>query len=74
MENIKSDGYGLHTEEGLIRKRQEELQHAQDIRLHYEEKLEKANHLYLELLHAFENLEQNRLEPCRLVAYSFIFP
>lgn len=67
MQNIKSDGYGLHTEETLIRKRQEELQHAQDIRMHYEEKLEKANHLYLELLNAFESLEQNRLHAYKLV-------
>lgn len=65
MQNIKSDGYGLHTEEGLIKKRQEELQHAQDIRMHYEEKLEKANHLYLELLHVFESMDQNKSDSSR---------
>lgn len=33
----------------LIKKRKEELQHAQDIREHYERKLEKANNLYMEV-------------------------
>ena len=37
------------TEDAVIRKRKEELRHAQDIREHYVRKLEKTNNLYLEL-------------------------
>ena len=36
-------------EEELIRRRREELKHAQDVREHYERKLERANNLYMEL-------------------------
>ncbi|OQR71470.1 mitogen-activated protein kinase kinase kinase 12-like [Tropilaelaps mercedesae] len=40
---------GLEEEASLLlRKRKTELRHAQDIRLHYERKLERANKLYLE--------------------------
>ncbi|VDN14010.1 unnamed protein product [Dibothriocephalus latus] len=37
------------TEYDLIRRRKQELQHAQDIRRHYEEKLERVNKLYMDL-------------------------
>jgi len=33
----------------LIRRRKDELRHAQDVREHYERKLERTNNLYLEL-------------------------
>ncbi|KAH0947764.1 hypothetical protein HN011_002296 [Eciton burchellii] len=36
-------------EADLIRRREDELRHAQDIREHYERKLERTNNLYLEL-------------------------
>ena len=47
------------TEDAVIRKRKEELRHAQDIREHYVRKLEKTNNLYLELS-AFLNQLDNR--------------
>lgn len=42
----------------LIRKRDEELEHARDIREHYERKLEKANNLYMEVTALLLQLEQ----------------
>lgn len=42
----------------LIKKRKEELQHAQDIREHYERKLEKANNLYMEVTACMLQLEK----------------
>jgi len=42
----------------LIKKRQEELQHAQDIREHYERKLEKVNNLYMEVNACLLQLER----------------
>lgn len=39
-------------ESELIKKRKEELRHAQDIRLHYEERLDRVNHLYAALVAA----------------------
>lgn len=41
-----------------IRRREDELRHAQDIREHYQQKLEKTNNLYLELSSVFLQLEQ----------------
>lgn len=35
--------------EDLIRRRKDELRQAQDVREHYERKLERTNNLYLEL-------------------------
>ena len=49
-------------EEDLVFKRSEELRHAQDIRCHYEKKLEIANDLYLELSAALLQLEQREKE------------
>ncbi|KAL1117107.1 hypothetical protein AAG570_004435 [Ranatra chinensis] len=49
-------------EEELIKKRNEELKHAQDIREHYERKLERANDLYLELRAAMSQIEQRERE------------
>ncbi|XP_026809039.1 mitogen-activated protein kinase kinase kinase 13-A-like isoform X1 [Rhopalosiphum maidis] len=45
-------------EEDLIKKRKNELKHAQDIREHYERKLERANNLYMELSAVLLQLEQ----------------
>jgi mitogen-activated protein kinase kinase kinase 13 len=44
-------------EEDLIKKRNDELKHAQDIREHYERKLERANDLYCELRAAMFQIE-----------------
>ncbi|XP_076038121.1 uncharacterized protein LOC143023485 isoform X2 [Oratosquilla oratoria] len=49
-------------EEDLVRRRREELKHAQDIREHYEKKLVIANDLYLELSAAMLQLEQREQE------------
>ncbi|XP_046397972.1 uncharacterized protein LOC124164614 isoform X2 [Ischnura elegans] len=49
-------------EEDLINKRKEELKHAQDIREHYERKLERANDLYMELSAVLLQLEQRERE------------
>lgn len=50
MQNMQtSRKYIPKFEKDLIRKRKEELKHAQDIREHYERKLQRANELYMEL-------------------------
>ncbi|KAG1709720.1 Mitogen-activated protein kinase kinase kinase 12 [Nymphon striatum] len=60
MEKIQANGNPLpHLEEAeLVKKRREELRHAQDVREHYEKKLERANNLYLELSACLLQLEQ----------------
>ncbi|KAJ8687425.1 hypothetical protein QAD02_023219 [Eretmocerus hayati] len=45
-------------EADLIRRREDELRHAQDIREHYERKLERTNNLYMELSAVLLQLEQ----------------
>ncbi|GFR04551.1 mitogen-activated protein kinase kinase kinase 13 [Trichonephila clavata] len=63
MQKIKNDAcYGLHVEEDLIKRRKEELKHAQDIREHYEKKLERANNLYMELATCLLQVEQREQE------------
>ncbi|KAL1457206.1 hypothetical protein WDU94_001861 [Cyamophila willieti] len=49
-------------EDDLIRKRENELKHAQDVREHYERKLERANQLYLELKAVLMHLDQREKE------------
>ncbi|XP_054718027.1 mitogen-activated protein kinase kinase kinase 13-like [Uloborus diversus] len=49
-------------EEDLVKQRREELRHAQDIREHYEKKLERANNLYMELATCLLQLEQRERE------------
>ncbi|CAG2169222.1 unnamed protein product [Oppiella nova] len=49
----------------LIKKRKDELSHAQDIREHYERKLERANNLYMELTACMLQLEQKEKELIR---------
>lgn len=53
-------------EEDLIKKRKNELKHAQDIREHYERKLERANNLYMELNAVLIQLEQREKDLIRL--------
>jgi len=52
-------------EEDLIKKRKNELKHAQDIREHYERKLERANNLYKELSDVLLQLEQRERDLIR---------
>lgn len=52
-------------DEELIRRRKEELRHAQDIRVHYEQKLERANSLYKELNECMQHLEAREKELLR---------
>ncbi|VVC32600.1 Hypothetical protein CINCED_3A018076 [Cinara cedri] len=52
-------------EEDLIKKRKNELKHAQDIREHYERKLERANNLYMELSAVLLQLEQREKDLIR---------
>jgi len=54
-------------EEDLIKKRKNELKYAQDIREHYERKLERANNLYMELSAVLLQLEQRENDLIRLV-------
>ncbi len=49
-------------EQDLIRKRQDELKHAKDIRSIYERKLERTNNLYVELSACFLHLEEREKE------------
>ncbi|KAG8195887.1 hypothetical protein JTE90_001124 [Oedothorax gibbosus] len=49
-------------DEDLVKQRREELRHAQDIREHYERKLERANNLYMELATCLLQLEQREKE------------
>lgn len=56
-------------EEDLIKKRKNELKHAQDIREHYERKLERANNLYMELSAVLLQLEQREKDLIRLVIF-----
>uniref|UniRef100_A0A1I8QEA1 Mitogen-activated protein kinase kinase kinase n=1 Tax=Stomoxys calcitrans TaxID=35570 RepID=A0A1I8QEA1_STOCA len=50
MKEMTQNGTSIHKyEQDLIRKRTAEWRHAQDIRMVYEDKLEKTNRLYLEL-------------------------
>ncbi|KAL9958735.1 hypothetical protein ACROYT_G035790 [Oculina patagonica] len=52
-------------DEELIRRRKEELRHARDIRVHYEQKLERANNLYQELNECMQHLEAREKELLR---------
>ncbi|XP_064465991.1 mitogen-activated protein kinase kinase kinase 12-like isoform X2 [Ornithodoros turicata] len=66
MQNIKQDQtHGPGCEKDLIRRRKNELRHAQDIRIHYEHKLERANNLYMELMACMLQLEQREREIIR---------
>lgn len=63
MQKIPSQSTHLpQMEEDLVRRRREELRHAQDIREHYERKLERANSLYMELSACLLQLEQREKE------------
>ena len=50
------------TNDELMKKRQEELQHIADIRSHYQTKLQQVNTLYIELKSLMMQLEQREQE------------
>ena len=60
--SIPRSNYSSEDESDIIRKRNEELQHARDIREHYERKLDKANNLYMEVTACLLQLEQRERE------------
>lgn len=73
MQSIRQEGQPQGEQE-LIRRRREELRHAQDIRLHYERKLERTNNLYMEFTACLLQLEQREREIIRWVfPRSFFF-
>ena len=63
---MKNDGrsntFSSDDEAELIKKRKQELMHAQDIREHYERKLQRANNLYMEVASFYLRLEQREKE------------
>ncbi|XP_069970757.1 mitogen-activated protein kinase kinase kinase 12 isoform X4 [Penaeus vannamei] len=63
MASMNSRGSHIpRMEEDLVKRRHDELKHAQDIREHWERKLVIANDLYLELSAAMLQLEQREKE------------
>ncbi|XP_053954699.1 mitogen-activated protein kinase kinase kinase 13 isoform X2 [Anastrepha ludens] len=63
LKEITQNGTSIHKyEQDLIRRRTAEWQHAQDIRLVYEDKLEKTNRLYLELSECMTQLQEKEKE------------
>uniref|UniRef100_W8AXP7 Mitogen-activated protein kinase kinase kinase n=1 Tax=Ceratitis capitata TaxID=7213 RepID=W8AXP7_CERCA len=63
FKEISQNGTSIHKyEQDLIRMRKAEWQHAQDIRLVYEDKLEKTNRLYLELSECMTQLQEKEKE------------
>lgn len=63
MKQIQSDNSSSpRFEADLIRRREDELRHAQDIREHYERKLERTNNLYMELSAVLLQIEQREKE------------
>ncbi|EEB19666.1 serine/threonine-protein kinase, putative [Pediculus humanus corporis] len=63
MQHMKASGSQLkRVEADLIKKRKDELKHAQDIRCLFERKMERANHLYLELSTVLLQLEEREKE------------
>ncbi|KAI8735490.1 mitogen-activated protein kinase kinase kinase 13, partial [Biomphalaria glabrata] len=60
FQKMKAEGSNLpQLEEELIKRRKEELRHAQDVREHYESKL---NNLYMELTACMLQLEKRERE------------
>lgn len=63
LQKFRSKGSHIpQLEEELVRRRKEELRHAQDVREHYERKLERANNLYMELTACMLQLEKRERE------------
>lgn len=63
MMQMNQNGTNIHKfEHDLIKKRTEEWKHAQDIRIVYEDKLEKTNKLYMELSECMMYLQERERE------------
>ncbi|XP_075162453.1 mitogen-activated protein kinase kinase kinase 13 wallenda isoform X2 [Haematobia irritans] len=63
MKEMTQNGTSIHKfEQDLIRRRTAEWRHAQDIRMVYEDKLEKTNRLYLELSECMSQLQEKEKE------------
>ena len=68
MAKIKTSGAAMpRMEEDLVKKRREELRHAQDVREHYERKLARANNLYMELSTVMLQLESRERDLLKYV-------
>jgi len=65
-EKMRCEGSSIPlADEVLVKKRKEELKHAQDVRELYERKLERTNNLYLELNAVLLRIEQREQELSR---------
>lgn len=63
LKEITQNGTSIHKyEQDLIKRRTAEWRHAQDIRMVYEDKLEKTNRLYLELSECMTQLQEKEKE------------
>ncbi|PSN48755.1 hypothetical protein C0J52_08925 [Blattella germanica] len=63
MQQMQSNGTQLPKyEEDIIKKRNEELKHAQDIREHYERKLDRVNDMYMEMITRLLQVDQQKQE------------
>lgn len=63
--SIRKTSMNFTSEEELIRRRKDELRHAQDVREMYEQKLSRANNLYSELNQCMMQLQQREREMLR---------
>ena len=65
-EKMRCEGSSIPlADEALVKKRKEELKHAQDVRELYERKLERTNNLYIELSAVLLQIEQREQELTR---------
>jgi mitogen-activated protein kinase kinase kinase 13 len=63
MQQMQSNGPQLPKyEEDIIKKRNDELKHAQDIREHYERKLDRVNDMYMEMITRLLQVDQQKQE------------
>ena len=73
MAKIKTSGAAMpRMEEDLVKKRREELRHAQDVREHYERKLARANNLYMELSTVMLQLESRERDLLKYVEDTYV--
>ncbi|XP_067003401.2 mitogen-activated protein kinase kinase kinase 13-A isoform X2 [Anabrus simplex] len=64
MSAMQSDSNHMskYEPDDLVKKRNVELQHAQDIREHYERKLERVNDMYMEMIARYLQVDQQKQE------------
>ncbi|GAA55338.1 mitogen-activated protein kinase kinase kinase 12, partial [Clonorchis sinensis] len=75
LEDIRIEGNNNHTkpEVLLLRRRREELRHAQDLRRHYDDKLERVNDLCTELQMLMREVEEQRCLAIKLSNKSWMY-